>query len=597
MSGNGREETDNIVGAVMVVGGGIAGMQASLNLAESSYKDSRKRRGAFYTPANIASFLVNWAVRSRDDLVLDPGCGEAVFLLAAYRKLLELGAEPRSALERVYGVELDREAWRQACKLLEAETGLEPSHIFNMSFFEVGTLFSPPLPQFDAVTGNPPYVRYHHFEGDMRAQALQAASRSGVSLSQLANAWAPYIVHASAFLKDGGCLAMVLPAELLHVDYARAVREFLLQQFQEVTVVTFEQRVFPGVLEEVLLLLAESKKNNEDQCPPSSLLRTVRLRRLEDLCRFQEVFSRCEAIPVVKSAGKWVHHLLSPDQAQFYDELAEREEVMPLGEVAKVDIGVVTGNNDFFLLSRETIEQWEIEPEFIVKAIRKAANIPGALFSEADWQELQGRGEKCYLLRLELPSEKLEAYRAWNYVLHGQAKGVSVGFKCRTRNPWYAVPFTRTPNAFMTYMANQLPRLVLNQAGVVSTNTLHGVYCLSPERVNERALVASFYNSLTLLSAELVGRSYGGGVLKLETQEAEKIRLVIPKDMDVVQELARVAPQIDGLLRQKRADEAVALVDRILLEEYLKLDDRAVSLLREAHRSLQVRRMTRTRSY
>jgi heterodisulfide reductase subunit A-like polyferredoxin len=38
MSGNGRGETENIVGAVMVVGGGIAGMQAALDLAESGYK-------------------------------------------------------------------------------------------------------------------------------------------------------------------------------------------------------------------------------------------------------------------------------------------------------------------------------------------------------------------------------------------------------------------------------------------------------------------------------------------------------------------------------------------------------------------------------
>ncbi len=38
MSTNGRQENGNVVGAVMVVGGGIAGMQASLDMAESGYK-------------------------------------------------------------------------------------------------------------------------------------------------------------------------------------------------------------------------------------------------------------------------------------------------------------------------------------------------------------------------------------------------------------------------------------------------------------------------------------------------------------------------------------------------------------------------------
>ena len=36
--GNGRGENGDVVGAVLVVGGGIAGMQASLDLAEAGYK-------------------------------------------------------------------------------------------------------------------------------------------------------------------------------------------------------------------------------------------------------------------------------------------------------------------------------------------------------------------------------------------------------------------------------------------------------------------------------------------------------------------------------------------------------------------------------
>jgi heterodisulfide reductase subunit A-like polyferredoxin len=38
MTGNGHGKNGNVVGAVMVVGGGIAGMQASLDLAEAGYK-------------------------------------------------------------------------------------------------------------------------------------------------------------------------------------------------------------------------------------------------------------------------------------------------------------------------------------------------------------------------------------------------------------------------------------------------------------------------------------------------------------------------------------------------------------------------------
>ena len=57
---------------------------------------------------------------------------------------------------------------------------------------------------------------------------------------------------------------MVLPAELLSVNYAREVRRFLLRRFGRVRLIMFEERVFPGVQEEVLLLLAEG--NGGAQC-------------------------------------------------------------------------------------------------------------------------------------------------------------------------------------------------------------------------------------------------------------------------------------------------------------------------------------------
>ncbi len=52
---------------------------------------------------------------------------------------------------------------------------------------------------------------------------------------------------------------MCLPAELLTVNYAAPVRRFLMKRFARVRLVLFEERVFPGVLEEVVLLLAEGQ--------------------------------------------------------------------------------------------------------------------------------------------------------------------------------------------------------------------------------------------------------------------------------------------------------------------------------------------------
>ncbi|HEU4349688.1 MAG TPA: N-6 DNA methylase, partial [Actinoplanes sp.] len=68
---------------------------------------SRKDRGAFFTPVAIADHLAQWAVGDDPDAkVLDPTCGEAVFLLGAGRRLRAAGAGRQTLGDRLFGVDL-----------------------------------------------------------------------------------------------------------------------------------------------------------------------------------------------------------------------------------------------------------------------------------------------------------------------------------------------------------------------------------------------------------------------------------------------------------------------------------------------------------
>ena len=85
----------------------------------------------------------------------------------------------------------------------------------------------------------------------------QRSPRVYLTAMGLASSWAAFTVHAALFLKPEGRLGLVLPAELLTVNYAADVRRFLMARFARVRLVLFTERVFPGVQEEVMLLLAE----------------------------------------------------------------------------------------------------------------------------------------------------------------------------------------------------------------------------------------------------------------------------------------------------------------------------------------------------
>ncbi len=218
----------------------------------------RKARGAFFTPLPIAEHLTTWAIRGdRNAKVLDPTCGEAVFLLGAGRRLKALGAQPSDLDQQVFGVDLHKDSLDEAMRLLEAED--LDAHLVPSDFFAVPTPHDEdsPVPLMDAVVGNPPFVRYQEHTGESRRLSVAAALRQGVRLNGLASSWAATLVHASSFLKPDGRLAMVLPAELLTVGYAEPIRTWLRKRFEKVNLVMFESLQFEDALEKVVLLLAE----------------------------------------------------------------------------------------------------------------------------------------------------------------------------------------------------------------------------------------------------------------------------------------------------------------------------------------------------
>ena len=89
------------------------------------------------------------------------------------------------------------------------------------------------------------------------------------------------------------------------------------------------------------------------------------------------------------------------------------------------------------------------------------------------------------------------------------------------------VPSVWIPDAFFVRRNHHYPKLVINQARAVSTDTMHRVRLKN--KVDIISFTASFYNSLSLAFSEISGRSYGGGVLELMPSEVEQILLPYQK--------------------------------------------------------------------
>lgn len=548
----------------------------------------RKNLGAFYSPPSLVEPMVAWALTRADQSVLDPSCGDGVFLEAAVRRLRSLGSSPEGTASLLHAVDLNPEAAQFTRDRLVAELGLPFGNIGTASFFSLhspGSLFAVSK-GVDVVLGNPPYIRYQDFAGRARLEALERALHAGVQLTRLASSWAHFVAHAVAFLKPGGRLALILPAELIHTTYAAPLREHLRLSFEETHVISFRQSVFPGVQEEVVVLLAAGKEKGPGR------LGLTEVESASDLRDLRPVLARAELFEPGEEPEKWIPGYAAHPGVAILDHLEEHALFNPLGEVGKANIGFVSGANEYFVLTPEEAARRRLPKSSLRPALIRARQIPGLQITSKDIARIQAQEERCLLW---LPGDRLtRSERA--YVTAGEDLGYAERYKCRVRTPWFRVPGVVTPDAFLTYMSDVVPRLCLNRARVVSSNTLLNVRLPRIPADLRQAFVVAFYNSATLLSCERIGRSYGGGVLKLEPREAD--RILVPSAKLVARHrspLLRLAQQVDTVLRNGREgflDEAVAAVDAILFQgEGIARDELAA-----ARTSLHQRRQARARS-
>lgn len=492
----------------------------------------RKARGAFFTPPALAEYVSDWAVRSAQDRVLEPSCGDAEFLLAALRRMRAV-AGTTETVPHLDGVELHEPSAAAARSRLRA-AGVEGT-VRTGDFFAVE-----PTGSYDVVIGNPPYIRYQDFTGEARAKSLAAALRAGVNLTRLASSWAAFTVHSALFLKPGGRLGLVLPAELLSVNYAAEVRRFLMERFARVDLVLFEERVFPGVQEEVVLLLADGYgAGPTDECHiyQTRTAQTLSTTAVPRAWRPED------------PSAKWTPSLLGSEVLDVYGGLLRGEGFTPLETWGETTLGMVTGNNRYFALSPERVRELGLRrSDLLPLSPPGSSHLRGGAFTRQALTALGCRGYPVWLFR---PGGR-PSPAALAYIAAGEATGVHEAYKCRVRTPWWRVPLQEPADLLLTYMNADTPRLVANAAGAHHLNSVHGLYLRAEQRELGRALLPyAALNSMTLLGAETVGRAYGGGLLKIEPREADRLPVPSPALVEAARRaLEEAEPEVTAALQR-----------------------------------------------
>jgi hypothetical protein len=343
----------------------------------------------------------------------------------------------------------------------------------------------------------------------------------------------------------------------------------------------FRRKLFPELSEDTLLLLCK------DYGHTCEWFGVAPVESIDELRESDTISIPADVDAIRSGRVRLTRYLLSPKALHLYESMSRREGVTKLGDAADVGIGYVTGCNEYFHLSLAEARKWRISPPFRKKALLSLGEYGGVAFRLTDWRKIKEAGKKAFLFTPPASGACGNSQNIRPYIQHGERLGFSRHYKCRVRDPWYVVPHVRIADAFLSYMSGGGPKLVTNIARVVAPNTLHIVRFFPPN--HPRQWVAGWYTSLTRLSCELEGHPLGGGMLKLEPSEAERVLVALPRTVDV----AALYKQTDKLLRDFAPSAAMDLLDLTVLRRRFGLSGAECITLREAAKQLEAWRMHR----
>lgn len=254
-------------------------------------RQEQDQLGQFYTPRPVADLLVAFTLDGERPLVLDPGSGSGTFLMAAYSYLsyaAHLGH--KDLLDIIWGFDISPFAaelavinlYRQDMSQYENFPRIVPGNFFDRKPGDRVEFPAPrassgpkkipvPIPQFDCIVGNPPYLRSQNqddLDSSYRTKLFQAAIAAGIDASSKTDLFVFFIYHALRFMKVGSRLGFVTPSSWLTADYAVSLQRLLLNGLRLVAVIgSGAESFFPQVDVNAVLLVAEKVEGDGSDEP------------------------------------------------------------------------------------------------------------------------------------------------------------------------------------------------------------------------------------------------------------------------------------------------------------------------------------------
>ena len=431
-------------------------------------------------------------------------------------------------------------------------------------------------PGFDAVVGNPPYVRQ---EMIAYKEALQASTRDldGARISSRTDLSGYFYYCSLKVLREFGRLGFITSDGWMNTGYGRSLQKTLLRT-RIVAIMKTRFNIFQADTKTVTLVLDKSKAGTSH---------SVEIIYINDKKEFASK---------MKSTKKRQKDLVGNNWNIYFNALnfVPKTSVVLMSEMGKVKFGTKTGHKKFFVLSSYDVAKYNISEKY------RAPLVTNAISS----RQLQHTDAVDWLLDVNQPKNTLtkttDGKRVLRYIERGEDMDAVVpGGKDRAtikisqlpsvkkRKLWYSLSLAKPPAILLSRLINDKVKIYENNGRFHAINTF--VYFTPTDPSHTHAFLAYFSSSLFSLYLEQNGHPMGGGALSVETIDYK--RTLVPNfDLMPKDDLHKIS----GAWNEYCHDGNLNRLDQTVLS-ILKFQPHTIQQIREQVDILRNRRMKRVK--
>jgi adenine-specific DNA-methyltransferase len=408
------------------------------------------------------------------------------------------------------GFELDNSVLADAYKL-----GLSP---LDMAGIRIADFIKNHVDgHYPAIISNPPYIRHHRLSDQQKRELRQLATHClGFPLDGRVGLHVYFLLKCLEHLAPEGRLAFLLPADVCEGVSSTVFWKRLAERYHIDAVITFDESAapFPAVDTNAIVFMLSNRQ-------PAQKVLWARIRKPQTEAVLNALHSGTSDAALVHNRD--LTELLTTGMSR--PPRSNGSHGVPLSTFARVVRGIASGANEFFFLTSEQIRQHGLDRRYFKRAIGRTRDCRKGKVVSDDIEALDKAGRPTWLLSIGKQSKEELPPSLRNYIEEGERLGLHKRSLIKTRRPWYRMEERSVPGLLFAYLGRRDCRFIENRAGVVP---LTGFLCVYPwDNSNEyrEKLWRALNHPKTIANLLFVGKSYGGGAIKVEPRQLDSLEI------------------------------------------------------------------------